>query len=64
MLTPEVAFKYGLVLQTLIDFLLIAFVIFLVLKAYNRLRRNRRRAAATPEDVLLLREIRDSLKTR
>ena len=62
-LTPEVAFKYGLVLQTVIDFLLIAFVIFLVLKAYNRLREPAPEAA-TPEDVLLLREIRDSLKTR
>jgi large conductance mechanosensitive channel len=62
-LTPEVAFKYGLVLQTVIDFLLIAFVIFLVLKAYNRVREPAPEAA-TPEDVLLLREIRDSLKTR
>ena len=57
----EVAFRYGLVLQTLIDFLLIAFVIFLFLKAYNRLRATEP-AAAPPEDVLLLREIRDSLK--
>ncbi|MUV15666.1 large conductance mechanosensitive channel protein MscL [Noviluteimonas gilva] len=62
-LTAEVAFKYGLVLQTVIDFLLIAFVIFLVLKAYNRVREPAPEAA-TPEDVLLLREIRDSLKTR
>jgi large conductance mechanosensitive channel len=60
-LAAEVAFKYGLVLQTLIDFLLIAFVIFLVLKAYNRLRAPEA-AAATPEDIVLLREIRDSLK--
>lgn len=57
----EVAFRYGLVLQTLIDFTLIAFVIFLFLKAYNRLRATEP-AAAPPEDVLLLREIRDSLK--
>jgi large conductance mechanosensitive channel len=34
----EVAFKYGMVLQTLLDFVIIAFVIFLFLKAYNRLR--------------------------
>ena len=57
----EVAFKYGLVLQTLLDFVLIAFVIFLFLKAYNRLRAPEA-AAATPEDVLLLREIRDALR--
>ena len=61
--TAEVAFKYGMVLQTAIDFLLIAFVIFLFLKAYNRLRAPEP-AAATPEDVLLLREIRDALKVR
>ena len=59
----EVAFRYGLVLQTLIDFLLIAFVIFLFLRAYNRMRQPAEAApAAPPEDVLLLREIRDSLK--
>ncbi|MET0892804.1 MAG: large-conductance mechanosensitive channel protein MscL [Pseudoxanthomonas sp.] len=59
----EVAIRYGAVIQTLIDFLLIAFVIFLVLKAYNRIRKPAEEpAVATPEDVLLLREIRDSLK--
>ena len=57
----EVAFKYGLVLQTLLDFVLIAFVIFLFLKAYNRMRAPEA-TPAVPEDVLLLREIRDSLK--
>ena len=59
----EVAFRYGAVLQTLIDFLLIAFVIFLVLKAYNRLRTPEAAPdAPTPEEVLLLREIRDAVK--
>jgi large conductance mechanosensitive channel len=48
-------------LQTAIDFLLIALVIFLVLKAYNRVRKPAE-APATPEDIVLLREIRDSLK--
>ena len=47
--TPEVAFKYGLVLQTLIDFVLIAFVIFLFLKAYNRLRAPERRRPRRPK---------------
>jgi large conductance mechanosensitive channel len=64
-IAAEVAIKYGLVLQTLIDFVLIAFVIFLVLKAYNRMRKPAEAAPAAPaEDVLLLREIRDALKTR
>lgn len=58
----EVALRYGSVLQTTIDFLLIALVIFLVLRAYNRLRRPKDEAPPAPaEDVLLLREIRDLL---
>ncbi|MFZ5658185.1 MAG: large-conductance mechanosensitive channel protein MscL [Pseudomonadota bacterium] len=58
----EVALRYGSVLQTTIDFLLIAFVIFLFLRAYNRVRRPRDEAPPAPaEDVLLLREIRDLL---
>jgi large conductance mechanosensitive channel len=57
----EVAIKYGMFFQTLIDFLLIALVIFLFLKAYNRMRKPAE-APATAEEVLLLREIRDSLK--
>ena len=57
----EVAIRYGAFIQTVIDFLLIALVIFLVLKAYNRVRKPVETAVVTPEDVLLLREIRDSL---
>ena len=59
----EVAIKYGAFIQTAIDFLLIALVIFVFLKAYNRMRT----PPADPEpgeDVLLLREIRDELKKR
>ena len=52
---------YGAFIQTLIDFLLIAFVIFLLLKAYNRMHKPVVVEVATPEDVLLLREIRDAL---
>jgi large conductance mechanosensitive channel len=58
-----VAVQYGMFIQTLIDFLIIAFVIFLVIKAYNRMRKPPVEVAvAPPEDVMLLREIRDSLK--
>ena len=59
-IAAEVAIKYGLLFQAALDFLLIAFVIFLFLKAYNRMRAPEA-AAATPEDTLLLREIRDAL---
>jgi len=59
----EVAIAYGTFIQAAIDFLLIAFVIFLFLKAYNRMRKPDDAApAAPPEEVMLLREIRDSLR--
>ena len=54
---------YGAFIQTIVDFLVIAFVIFLVIKAYNRMNKPAEAAPAAPsEDILLLREIRDSLK--
>jgi large conductance mechanosensitive channel len=54
---------YGAFIQTIIDFVLIAFVIFLVVKTYNRVNPPAKAAPAGPsEEVLLLREIRDSLK--
>ena len=59
----ENALKYGIFIQTLIDFLIIALVVFLVLKAYNRMRKPPVEVVVAPtEDVLLLREIRDSLR--
>ena len=60
-IAAEVAIKYGAFIQTIIDFLLIAFVIFLFLKAYNRMRKPAQDAGPS-EEVLLLRDIRDSLK--
>lgn len=64
---PEVALNYGAFLQTLIDFLIISFSIFLAIKGLNKLRRNKPAeepaAPAEPsEDVKLLTEIRDLLK--
>lgn len=56
---------YGAFLQTVIDFLLIAFVIFLIVKAYNRMQKKEEEAPSPPaEEILLLREIRDQLKAR
>ena len=60
----------GAVLTALITFLLVAIALFLVVKAYNRLQRRQEEGAAEPEsepdpqDVLLLREIRDALTER
>jgi large conductance mechanosensitive channel len=60
-------FAYGSFLTVLINFVILAFIIFMIVKQMNRLRREEPAAepappAPTPEDVLLLREIRDSLK--
>jgi len=58
--------KYGQFINTSIDFLIIAFAIFVAVKAINRLKRSEPppppAPAAEPEDVKLLREIRDALK--
>ena len=58
-------FAYGSFITIAINFVILAFIIFLMVKQMNRLKRaEHRRPAAppTPEDVLLLREIRDALK--
>ena len=61
----EVAIQYGAFINTLIQFIIIAFAIFLMIKAINRLTRKQDAApAAPPADVALLTEIRDLLKAR
>lgn len=58
--------KYGAFINSMVDFTIIAFAIFMAVKAINKLKRKEEAAPAapapTPEDVLLLREIRDALK--
>ena len=56
---------YGAFIQTVIDFLLVAFVIFLIVRAYNRMRKpSEATPAVVAEEVMLLREIRDRLASR
>lgn len=59
-------FAYGNFITVFINFLLLAWVVFLLVKVMNRLRKQEEAAPAepapTPEDVQLLREIRDELK--
>ncbi|MBC8055087.1 MAG: large conductance mechanosensitive channel protein MscL [Rhizobiales bacterium] len=58
-------FAYGNFITVAINFVILAFIIFLMIRQINRLRLTAKITpppAATPEDVLLLREIRDSLK--
>lgn len=57
---------YGLFINNIISFLIVAFVVFMLVKGMNKLKRKEEAAptAATPADVALLTEIRDILKTR
>jgi len=59
-------FAYGNFLTVALNFMILAFIIFLMIKQINRLKKEAPPApaapAATPEDILLLREIRDNLK--
>ncbi len=61
-ITPALVLGFGDFVNAILQFLIIAFAIFMVVKAANRVRKPAEAVAATPEDVLLLREIRDSLK--
>lgn len=59
-------FAYGSFITVALNFAILAFIIFLMIKQINRLKREEPAApaapAVTPEDIVLLREIRDSLK--
>ncbi len=57
-------FAYGSFLTVLLNFIILAFIVFLLVRQINRLKREAPPVVVTPEDVVLLREIRDSLKTR
>ena len=57
-------FAYGSFITIVLNFVILAFIIFLMVKQMNKMKKEAPppAPAATPEDVLLLREIRDSLK--
>ena len=69
--TPAVTLNYGTFIQSVTDFIIIAFAIFMAIKAMNNLKR-KEEAAPEPdpepekpsEEVALLTEIRDSLRNR
>ncbi|MCK9628940.1 MAG: large-conductance mechanosensitive channel protein MscL [Bacteroidales bacterium] len=67
-MTPPVTINYGNLVQVIFDFLIVAFAIFMMIKLMNRLNRRKEEVPAaqatpppTPEDITLLREIRDLL---
>ena len=62
---PAVVISYGKFIQTILDFIIIAFAIFVVVKAINSLKRKEAEAPAEPSaQEKLLGEIRDLLKDR
>jgi large conductance mechanosensitive channel len=60
----DASIGYGAFIQAIIDFLIVAFVIFMILKAINAMRENyeQEQTEAEPADIALLTEIRDLLK--
>jgi large conductance mechanosensitive channel len=63
----DIAIRYGMFINNVLSFLIVSFSIFLVVKQINRLRRKEDEDApkappATPENIALLREIRDELE--
>jgi len=63
---PAVTLNYGSFIQTVVDFAIIAFAIFMVVKAMNNMKKKEQAAPPEParqsDEVILLTEIRDSLK--
>ena len=66
--SPAVVLKYGVFINTVIDFLIVAFAIFIVIKGMNALKKKEEKAPPEPpkpsKEELLLTEIRDVLKSR
>ncbi len=61
--TEAIYLKWGDFVTAIINFIIIAFVMFMVIKAINNMKKKEVAAPeATPEDITLLREIRDALK--
>jgi large conductance mechanosensitive channel len=61
----NIVIPYGAFLTALVNFVIVAFILFLVVKAYNRFQRKQEEAPAEPsEEVVLLTQIRDELARR
>ncbi|MBW1658983.1 MAG: large-conductance mechanosensitive channel protein MscL [Deltaproteobacteria bacterium] len=66
--SPAVVVKYGIFIQTVIDFVIVAFAIFMLIKGINAMKRKEEEAPAAPpeppKEEILLTEIRDILKEK
>ncbi len=63
-LNPAVTINIGLFLQAVLDFIIIAFVLFLIIKAINNFKKKEEAASAPTAEETLLTEIRDILKEK
>src|SRR3954469_9233002 len=58
-----VTLNYGIFINSCISFLIVAFAVFMLIRAMNRMQEDKsEEPAATPEEILLLREIRDAVR--
>ena len=64
----EVALSYGVFINTIVDFIIIAFAIFMIIKAYSKMQKKKEEAPVAPpvpsNEEILLTEIRDILQSR
>jgi len=65
---PAITLKYGMLINTIIDFLIVVFAIFMVIKLMNALKRKKEEAPAAPPppstQEMILRDIRDILRSK
>ena len=62
---PAVVMKYGLFINMVIDFGIVAFVMFILIKLMNKMKKKKEEVPPPPaEDIVLLTEIRDLLKEK
>jgi large conductance mechanosensitive channel len=64
---PELAINYGVFIQNIIDFLIISFAIFMMIRMIDKFKKKEEEKAQISqpsEEIILLREIRDSLKDK
>lgn len=64
--SPAILWNYGSFIQTVVDFIIVAFAIFMVIKAINSMKKKEEEKPAAPpipsEEIVLLTQIRDALK--
>ena len=63
-LKPENAIKYGSWINSIINLVIVGFILFLIVKAYGKVRKKKEEAPAGPSELDILTEIRDELRKK